>query len=66
MDDEKRIPTFQLDADSLGRNHYFDAWRETVRCVYDVEPLSGDDCVQERIDGWLLARIPQMNGASDQ
>ncbi|WP_169054438.1 AraC family transcriptional regulator [Nitratireductor sp. XY-223] len=41
----------------MGRRHCFDAWREAVRCVFDVNPLSDEVSGTERMEGWLLDNL---------
>ncbi|MCY6381888.1 helix-turn-helix transcriptional regulator [Hoeflea prorocentri] len=48
------IPAFKFDGASLGSSHCFDAWRETIRCVYDVAPLEEAATEFENVDGWLV------------
>lgn len=49
------IPSLQLDVDTVGEEDCYDAWREAVRAVYDVEPGStGPSSATESVKAWLL------------
>jgi len=52
--DGANIPTIQSDAKLVGEKHCFDSWREVVRDIYDVEPLTEGRSDQEMIKAWLL------------
>ncbi len=41
----------------VGVRHSFDAWRETVRPFFDVEPLAGTDSGKERARVWVVDRL---------
>lgn len=49
-----QIPSVRLDAQLVGERHCYDAWREEVRPIYDVEPFSGAANGQEQVQAWLL------------
>lgn len=57
MEDAGTIPSMQLDSTIVGTRHCFDAWRETVRPFFDVEPLAGIDSGKERARAWLVDRL---------
>ena len=57
MDDESPLPSVTLDADLVGRERCFDAWREALRPFFDVEPLSDPLLAQERVSAWLLDKL---------
>lgn len=54
MGQDSLIPALKFDGTSFGRKHRFDAWRETLRCVYDVAPLEDVATEAEYMDGWLV------------
>lgn len=51
------IPSVRLDATLTGRQHCYDAWRETVRPFYDVEPLSDVVEGRESVKAWLVNNL---------
>ncbi|MCR9137585.1 MAG: AraC family transcriptional regulator [Alphaproteobacteria bacterium] len=51
------IPSVRIDAESVGPKHCFDAWRETVRDIYDVKPLAGSSSVREYLEAWLVDNL---------
>lgn len=51
------IPRIQLNAETVGRDHCFDAWRDAVNAVYEVEPLAEAPDNSECLMGWLLNGI---------
>lgn len=57
MGEENPIPTLIFDGQSMGSKHCFDAWRETLRCVYNVEPLSDQKSETEKLEGWFLDNL---------
>jgi AraC-like DNA-binding protein len=46
------VPHLHLGQDLVGERYCFDAWREAIRPVYDVKPLSDAAAGVERIDAW--------------
>ncbi|MBG6166486.1 AraC-like DNA-binding protein [Labrenzia sp. EL_13] len=48
------IPSIHLDASVVGEKHCYDAWREAVRAVYDVNPSSDRESTTESVKAWLL------------
>ncbi|MEM9630576.1 MAG: AraC family transcriptional regulator [Pseudomonadota bacterium] len=51
------IPSLQLDAAVVGEKHCFDAWREAVRAVYDVNPAGETQSTSESVKAWLLSDL---------
>lgn len=56
-DSDTPIPSFELNAKLVGKRDCFDAWREAVREIYDVEPLFEGVSDRERAQGWLLGNL---------
>lgn len=56
-DSDTSIPSFELNAKLVGKQDCFDAWREAVREIYDVEPLFEGISDRERAQGWLLGSL---------
>lgn len=50
-------PHLHLDRDLVGARDCFDAWREVVRAVYDVNPLSDTSAGVESITAWLVNNL---------
>lgn len=57
MKDDAPVSSIRFDAASVGGQNGYDAWRETVRCVYDVEPLCDDENQTESLEGWLVDNL---------
>ncbi|MBW8640677.1 helix-turn-helix domain-containing protein [Hoeflea sp. WL0058] len=60
MDDTKHldlIPSIALDTSIVGERHIFDAWRESVRGIYDVNPNDDERGVHERVRSYLVASL---------
>ncbi|MCY6381561.1 helix-turn-helix domain-containing protein [Hoeflea prorocentri] len=57
MENATSLPSLRLDAEMVGARHCYDAWRETVRCVYDVNPLNDGTSTTERLEAWLLDNL---------
>ncbi|MDA4845892.1 helix-turn-helix domain-containing protein [Hoeflea poritis] len=55
--DNCTVPSIQLDATVVGAKHCYDAWRESVRAVYDVEPAADVKSTTESIKAWLLKEL---------
>lgn len=51
------IPFFEFGADLVEKKERFDAWRETVRPIYDVNPLRDAVEGKESIKAWLLGNL---------
>lgn len=51
------IPTVRLDAQLLGTRHCYDAWREEIRPIYDVDPFSEAPGGEEKVKAWLLGDL---------
>ncbi|WP_346908046.1 helix-turn-helix domain-containing protein [uncultured Roseibium sp.] len=54
MTDNTSIPSLHLDASIVGDEYCFDAWREAVRSVYDVNPLADGSSTRESVTAWLM------------
>lgn len=57
MTNRTQVPSFHLDASRLGDRHGFDEWREAVRDIYDVEPLSVGPNREEKVTAWLAGNL---------
>lgn len=57
MEDRSLIPSLRFDGAAVGRTNRFDAWREAIRCVYDVEPLAAKTGELEHMEGWLVDNL---------
>lgn len=57
MENDAPVSSIRFDAASVGRQSCYDVWRETVRCVYDVEPLCDDENQTESMEGWLVDNL---------
>jgi len=53
MGESTKIPELQLNSAIVGSEHCFDAWREAVRAVYEVNPTAAGSTV-ESVSAWLL------------
>mgnify|MGYP000306642336 CR=1 FL=1 len=49
-----RVPHLRLDPELVGARHSYDAWREMLRAVYDVNPLSDAVAGTESVSAWLV------------
>jgi AraC-like DNA-binding protein len=54
MTHQSPVPHLHLDRELVGTRDCYDAWREMVRSVYDVSPLSDTVTGTERVDAWLV------------
>ena len=54
---DKPLPFLHLDPETLERRHCFDAWRETFRAMYDVNPLSDNVSGKESVKAWLVNNL---------
>ncbi len=57
MADDTLVPFFSIEASQVGERRYYDAWRETVRPVYDVEPTSDATSRLEGVRCWLVNQL---------
>ncbi|MDA4845055.1 helix-turn-helix domain-containing protein [Hoeflea poritis] len=57
MRQDDLVPALKFDGTSLGSKHSFDAWREALRCVYDMTPLEDDAGALENMNGWLVDNL---------
>lgn len=51
------IPSIGLDASLVGERHIFDAWRESVRGIYEVNPNGEERGVTEKVRSFLVASL---------
>ncbi len=51
------IPSTEFDSTIVGARQCFDAWRETVRPFFDIEPLAGTESGKERARIWLVDKL---------
>lgn len=48
------VPSFVLDESVVGAKHLYDAWRESVRDCYDVNPSTEHNEASESVRAWLV------------
>lgn len=57
MTQDTNIPSLQISSAEFGSDQIFDAWREAIRPVFSVEPISETNDARERIKAWLFDEL---------